>query len=133
MFSFSNMYSNYQGDLTFKKKLEIDQALEGLQGSNAYIYGSLKIEKQVYELLENSSGECYEYLLSRIKENTALYEKFAPILLEITYQKMPKNKEYTKASLKKAKTSRDWIEKKNKPKKKQSTVWSSFFDYSSIS
>jgi len=104
MFSMFGQQKGYDGELTYRKKIQIEEEIQDLQGSKSYILGSKNIELKLYDLLENSSGDCLKYILSLIYENQNLYNKYAALIFEVAYQKQ-KDKKYEK--LKKHKTSRN--------------------------
>lgn len=114
MFSFTfGEKDGFEGNLDFRTKILIDKQIENLQGSSGYIRGTKQLELDVYDLIDKSSGECLEYILSQIYENPNLHKKYASIIFEIIYKKQ-KNKKYEK--LKKFVSSRnakEIIEKEN--------------------
>lgn len=104
MFNMFGQQRGYEGELTYRKKIQIEEEIEDLQGSKSYIFGSKNIELKLYDLLENSSGDCLKYILSLIYENQNLYNKYAALIFEAGYQKQ-KDKKYEK--FKKHRTSRN--------------------------
>lgn len=104
MFSFFSSPRGFSGDLDYRKKLQINQFIENLQGSNAYLVGTSKQEIEIYDILTESDGECLSYILEKIYENPCLFKKYATIIFETGYQKQ-KDKIYEK--FKKYETSKD--------------------------
>ena len=93
----------FKGQLTFKKKLEIDEFVEKLKYSEEIPMFQAVVNNYLYDILLTSSGECAAYLNDNILSNVKLKNRFAVLLYEVGYQKM-KDKKYK--SLPKGKTSR---------------------------
>lgn len=75
-----------QGNLDFEKKLRIDYLVE--QFTNKFYWLTLtELKCELYRHLKFSTGECYTYFLSRVKEDKFLFENFADVVFEIEFHR----------------------------------------------
>ena len=125
MFGFNTSYG-YSGELDFKNKLKIDEFIECLNATSEYIHGVNSIKLRVYEVLKNSNGECFLYLIEQFYNNEKLYSKYADGLMEVGYQKQKQQEEDYQYTYTRRITSRNWGKKKKRKKEQKLSISSSY-------